>query len=116
MIFGGFVSFALWAVAGLVCCLTIVGLPFGIQCFKIAFFTLWPFGKDVEVGKFGVGGFVGNLLWILLLGWELSISHLVLGLVLCVTIIGIPFGKQHFKFAKLALLPFGARIYTKNWI
>jgi uncharacterized membrane protein YccF (DUF307 family) len=116
MIFGGIVSFILWAVAGLICCLTIVGIPFGIQCLKIAFFILWPFGKDVEIGKFGVGGFVGNLVWILLFGWELSVSHLVIGLVLCLTIIGIPFGKQHFKFAKLALLPFGARIFTKNWI
>ena len=61
MIFGGIVSFILWAVAGLICCLTIVGIPFGIQCLKIAFFILWPFGKDVEIGKFGVGGFVGNL-------------------------------------------------------
>ena len=102
--------------AGLICCLTLVGIPFGIQCLKIAFFILWPFGKDVEIGKFGVGGFVGNLVWILLFGWELSVSHLVIGLVLCLTIIGIPFGKQHFKFAKLALLPFGARIFTKNWI
>ena len=55
MIFGGIVSFILWAVAGLICCLTIVGIPFGIQCLKIAFFILWPFGKDVEIGKFGVG-------------------------------------------------------------
>ncbi|HOK42854.1 MAG TPA: YccF domain-containing protein [Thermoclostridium caenicola] len=116
MIFGGLVSFLLWTVAGLICCLTIVGIPFGLQCLKIASFILWPFGKDVEIGRFGVGGFIGNLLWILLLGWELALTHLVFGLILCITIIGIPFGRQHFKLAKLSLLPFGARIYTKNWI
>lgn len=116
MIFGGIVSFVLWFAAGLICCLTIVGIPFGLQCMKIAFFILWPFGRDVEVGRFGMGGFLGNLIWIMLLGWELAVVHLILGLIYCITIIGIPFGRQHFKFAKLALLPFGARIYTKTWI
>lgn len=116
MVFGGIVSSILWAVAGFICCISIVGIPFGIQCFKLASFIPWPFGRDVEVGRFGVGGLLGNLIWILLLGWELCITHLVLGLVLCITIIGIPFGKQHFKLAKLALVPFGARIYTKSWI
>lgn len=116
MILGGMVSFILWFAAGLICCLTIVGIPFGLQCMKIAFFILWPFGRDVEIGRFGMGGFVGNLIWIMLLGWELAVVHLIFGLLYCITIIGIPFGRQHFKFAKLALLPFGARIYTKTWI
>jgi len=80
MIFGGLVSFLLWTVAGLICCLTIVGIPFGLQCLKIASFILWPFGKDVEIGRFGVGGFIGNLLWILLLGWELALTHWYSGL------------------------------------
>lgn len=115
-ILGGFLSCVLWAAAGLICCLTVVGIPFGIQCFKIASLMLAPFGRDVEIGGFGFGGFVGNLLWIMLLGWELSVAHLVTGLIFCLTIIGIPFGKQHFKFAKLALVPFGARIYAKSWI
>jgi Domain of unknown function (DUF307). len=115
-LFGGLVSFVLWSAAGLLCCLTVVGIPFGIQCFKIAGFMLSPFCRDVDIGNFGIGGFVGNLLWIALLGWELSIMHLIIGLVLCLTIIGIPFGRQHLKFAKLALVPFGARIYTKSWI
>ena len=79
-------------------------------------FILWPFGKDVEISRFGIGGFVGNLIWIMVLGWGLSVTHLVIGLVFCLTIIRVPFGKQHFKFAKLALVPFGTRIYTKNWI
>ena len=116
MIFGGIVSFALWFAAGLVCCITIIGIPFGLQCFKIASLILWPFGKDVEIGHFGLGGLLGNLIWILVLGWELCITHLVIGLVLCITIVGIPFARQHFKFAKLSLVPFGARIYVKSWI
>jgi len=66
----------------------------------------------VEIGNFGVGGFLLNILWILIFGWEIAVAHLVFGLLLCVTIIGIPFGMQHFKLAKLALIPFGARIYS----
>lgn len=110
LLFGGFLLALLWAVAGLLVCITIVGIPFGLQCFKIAGFVLWPFGRIVEVGNFGVGGLLGNILWILLLGWELCISHLLVGVVLCLTIVGIPFGLQHFKLALLAILPFGARI------
>lgn len=113
---GGIISAILWTVAGLLCCLTFIGIPFGIQCFKIASFILWPFGRDVDIGNFGMGGLIGNFLWIILLGWELFVVHLVWGLIFCITIIGIPFGKQHFKLAKLSLVPFGARIYTKSWL
>lgn len=116
MVFGGIISCIFWFIAGLLCCITIIGIPFGIQCIKIAAFVLWPFGKDVEIGNFGLGGLLGNFLWILFFGWELFFSHVVIGLIFCITLIGIPFGKQHFKFAKLALVPFGARVYVKNWI
>jgi uncharacterized membrane protein YccF (DUF307 family) len=94
----------------LLICITVVGIPFGLQCFKFAGFVLWPFGRTVEIGNFGVVGLLCNILWILLLGWELCIAHLVVGAVFCLTIIGIPFGLQHLKLAKLAILPFGARI------
>ncbi|MCX7773617.1 MAG: YccF domain-containing protein [Clostridia bacterium] len=116
IVFGGLVSSILWLIAGFLCCLTFVGIPFGIQCFKIASFVLWPFGRDVDIGGFGIGGLLGNFIWILLLGWELFVSHMVIALIFCITIIGIPFGKQHFKLAKLSLVPFGAKIYTKSWI
>jgi uncharacterized membrane protein YccF (DUF307 family) len=106
IVFGGLISAILWFIAGILCCITFVGIPFGIQCFKIASFVLSPFGR----------GFVGNIIWIILLGWELCIAHLTVGLIFCITIIGIPFGKQHFKLAKLSLVPFGARIYTKSWL
>lgn len=111
LVFGGILSAVLWFAAGLVLCVTIIGIPFGIQCFKIAGFVLWPFGREVEIGDFGAGGLIFNVIWLILFGWEFAIAHLIVGAVFCMTIIGIPFGLQHFKFAKLGLIPFGARIW-----
>lgn len=111
LIFGGILSAIAWFVSGLLLCVTIIGIPFGIQCFKIAGFVLWPFGRDIEIGNFGAGGLIFNILWIILLGWELAVSHVVIGILFCFTILGIPFGLQHFKLSKLGLVPFGARIY-----
>ena len=110
LIFGGLVGALLWMTAGLLLCATIVGIPFGLQALKIAGFVLWPFGRDVEVGAFGVGGAVGNVLWILLFGWELALAHVLAAVIFTVTIIGIPFARQHIKLARLSLLPFGATI------
>lgn len=108
LILGGFILALAWALAGLLLCLTVIGLPFGLQCFKIAGLVLLPFGREVQLGNFGVGGLVLNLLWLILFGWELAVGHLILGALFCVTLIGIPFGLQHFKFAQLSLMPFGA--------
>jgi uncharacterized membrane protein YccF (DUF307 family) len=110
LVFGGFIGMIVWLIAGLLVCITIIGIPFGVQCFKIAGLVLWPFGKEVRLGDFGLGGLLGNILWIIFLGWELAIMHLGLGILFSITIVGIPFGLQHFKFARLALLPFGAKI------
>ena len=112
LIFGGILGAIAWLIAGLLLCVTIIGIPFGVQCFKIAGFVLWPFGRDVEIGDFGAAGLILNVLWIIILGWELAVFHLVFGAILCVTIIGIPFGLQHFKLSMLGLVPFGARIYV----
>jgi uncharacterized membrane protein YccF (DUF307 family) len=97
-----------YAVAGLLLCITIIGIPFGIQAFKLAGFTLWPFGKTV-VRKLegGVLELVFNVIWLLLFGWAIFVAHLVAGVLLCMTIIGIPFGVQAFKLSVLALWPFG---------
>ena len=111
LVFGGFLTAVLWLLAGLLLCVTVIGIPFGVQCFKIAAFVLWPFGRDIAPGGFGVMGALGNVIWILVCGIELCIAHLIFGLALCITIIGIPFGLQHFKLAMLALIPFGAQIY-----
>lgn len=110
LLLGGIVMALLWAVSGIVLCITIIGIPFGIQCFKIAGLVLWPFGRQIISGNFGVGGMLLNILWLIVFGLELAFSHFVIGLVYCITIIGIPFGLQHFKLAKLGLLPFGAEI------
>lgn len=110
LVFGGLISAALWMVSGILLCLTIIGIPFGLQCFKIASLVLWPFGRDIEIGQFGAFGFLGNLVWIIFCGWWLCLDHLLFGILLCITIIGIPFGVQHFKLARLAFIPFGAKI------
>ncbi|HAS74279.1 MAG TPA: hypothetical protein DCS67_09065, partial [Clostridiales bacterium UBA8960] len=95
---------------GVLLCITLIGIPFGIQCFKIAGLSLAPFGKEVSVGNFGAGGLIGNIIWLLVLGWELFLMHIVIAFLLAITIIGLPFAKQHLKLAQLALIPFGARI------
>jgi len=114
LILGGILLAIFWAIAGLLVCLTIIGIPFGLQCFKFAGFVLWPFGRQIRSGEFGFGGLLGNILWILILGWELCIAHLIIGAVFCITIIGIPFGLQHFKLAQLAIIPFGAKVLNKR--
>jgi len=109
-IFGGLITAMLWLIIGIILCCTVVFIPFGLQCIKTARLILWPFGSEIVIGQFGFGGFIFNIIWILLIGWELAIAHLI-GAVLCtLTVIGIPFAIQHVKLAKLALLPFGAKI------
>ncbi|MEO7530972.1 MAG: YccF domain-containing protein [Sediminibacterium sp.] len=109
---GGFISAIGYFTGGLVLCLTIVGIPFGLQCFRIAGFVIWPFGRDVVTHNRSSGCLyiLLNILWIFTGGLWSALSHLVFGLLLCITIIGIPFGRQHFKLASLALTPFGKDI------
>lgn len=107
---GGFVVGLGWILAGIVYCITIIGIPIGVQCFKFAGLVMWPFGKQILYSSVRVGKTLANILWILLFGWHLALSSAVLGIVFCITIIGIPFGKQYFKIAQLALMPFGAEI------
>lgn len=112
VIFGGFLAALGWFMSGLILCITIIGIPAGVQCFKIAGFVLWPFGSRIHYGGNG-GSFLLNVIWIIFFGWELALGALITGILFCITIIGIPFGKQHFKFAKLALMPFGTTITKK---
>ncbi len=100
-----------YAAAGLVCFLLIITIPFGIACFRIAGYVLWPFGYTVvrRPGA-GVGAAIGNVLWLLLFGWWLALGHLVTGVLLCLTIIGIPLGLASFKLIPISLLPLGAQI------
>lgn len=108
-IFGGAISGLSWCLAGVIWCISIVGIPVGLQCFKIAGLTFFPFGKEVIYGG-GAGSLLLNVFWIILSGLPLALEHLVFGAILCVTIVGIPFGLQQFKLAKLALMPFGAAV------
>ena len=108
-LFGGIWMAVAWFFAGLLMCVTIIGIPVGIQAFKFAKLTLWPFGKEINYGG-GGGSFLLNILWIILGGLFLAIAHALLGIVYCITIIGIPFGKQYFKLARLAFMPFGATV------
>jgi len=109
-IFGGILLWLAWMIAGLLCMITIVGIPIGLQCFKFAALMLAPFGREIDYSQAGTFSFLVNILWIIFLGWELAVAAVGIGLVYCLTIIGIPFGLQAFKFARLALMPFGARI------
>lgn len=110
LLFGGLLSSLGWLLAGGLCCITVVGIPVGLQCFKFARLILFPFGKTVYFGNMSSGSALLNIIWILLGGLELAISSAVMGVCCCITVIGIPFGIQHFKMAGLALLPFGAEI------
>ena len=108
-LFGGLIGGLSWVFAGCVWCITIVGIPVGLQCFKFASLAFWQFGKDIVYGN-GMFSFLVNLIWLLFFGWEMALGNLIFGLLWCITIVGIPFGKQFFKMAKLSLMPFGASI------
>jgi uncharacterized membrane protein YccF (DUF307 family) len=110
---GGFITAIEYLIAGVLCCITIVGIPFGVQCFKIAALALFPFGKDFTETRGGAIGFVFNVLWLLCAGIWIFLSHLALALPLAVSIIGIPFAIQHVKLAMLALAPFGVEVREK---
>lgn len=116
LLLGGIFTFLEYVIASLLMMLTIIGIPFGIQTLKMAGLALMPFGKEVQSTPQSAGclNTFMNVLWILLGGFGICVSHLVFGLILCITIIGIPFGKQHFKLAGLALTPFGKTIVDKK--
>lgn len=115
-----FVFAGLWlaigyAFAALVAFILIITIPFGIAALRIAIYALWPFGKTVVVrGDAGAGSMIGNILWILLFGWWLALGHIVTGVVLCLTIIGIPLGIGNFKMVPVSLLPLGREIVPSD--
>lgn len=106
---GGLVSGLVWVIYGCLWSITIVGLPIGLQCFKFAALSFFPFGREIVYGG-GAFSLIANIIWLLVTGIPMAIGNAVWGCILCITIIGIPFGKQFFKFAKLSLMPFGASI------
>lgn len=112
LISGGIIIAAIYYMVGLLMCITIIGIPFGVQLFKLGTYSLWPFGHDLVngPGEPGCLSIVMNLLWILLGWWEIAAIHLVCGLLFCVTIVGIPFGLLHFRLALASVFPFGKEI------
>ncbi|MFO8035389.1 MAG: YccF domain-containing protein [Anaerolineales bacterium] len=115
-IFGGFLAGIGYFLGGAILCLTIVGIPFGVQAFKIGIATMTPFGEEINLNPRAHSPMntIFNLIWLVFFGWEIAIAHLVNGIILTITIIGIPFGKQHFRLIPLALFPFG-REFTKRY-
>ena len=112
LIFGGFISGMGYILGGLLTMLTIIGIPLGMQAIKIGVASMTPFGREiVESGTSNNPlNMIFNILWAILFGWEIAVSHLVHGLVLAITIVGLPFAKQHFKLIPLALFPFGKEL------
>ena len=112
VVFGGLLLSLVYLIGGLLLCLTIIGIPFGVQIMRLGLFALWPFGGKV-VEKDNAGGcltILMNVLWIVFGGIEVALTHLTLGVIFCITIIGIPFGLQHFKLMMYALVPFGREV------
>lgn len=106
-----------YAAAGIVAFILIITIPFGIAAFRIAGYALWPFGRTVvREPTAGVASTIGNILWIILFGWWLALAHLVSGIALCLTIIGIPLGIANFKLIPVSLLPLGARIVDSDQV
>jgi uncharacterized membrane protein YccF (DUF307 family) len=111
LVLAGFWLAVGYAIAGLVCFVLIVTIPFGIAAFRIAGFTLWPFGRTmVDKPSAGAGAVLGNIIWVIVAGWWLALGHLATGIALCVTIIGIPLGLANFKLIPISLLPLGKEI------
>ena len=112
LVLGGLIVSLYYFIVGVLFCLTIIGIPFGLQLIKIAGLALWPFGHDIQPGSNDGGclSIIMNVIWILVGGIEIALFHVAIGAILCLTIVGIPFGLQHFKMALLALVPFGKQI------
>lgn len=109
LIFGGFLSGVGYILGGLSTCLTVVGIPFGLEAIKVGIATFTPFGREIKKHPDADSTLIQilNVVWIVLFGWAIALNHLLWGIVLAITIIGLPFAKQHFKLMTLALFPFG---------
>jgi uncharacterized membrane protein YccF (DUF307 family) len=104
-----------YVVAGIICAILIITIPFAIASFRIASYVIWPFGRSVEMRRdAGIGSLIGNIIWIILVGWWLAVGHLTSGIVLCLTIIGIPLGLANFKMIPISLLPLGVQIVPSD--
>ncbi|MBV9417144.1 MAG: YccF domain-containing protein [Solirubrobacterales bacterium] len=115
LVLAGFWLALLYAFFGILSFILIITIPFGLACFRIASFALWPFGRRiVRRPTSGAPSIVGNIVWIIFFGWELALAHLATGVALCLTIIGIPLGLANFKLIPVSLLPLGTEIVSSD--
>jgi uncharacterized membrane protein YccF (DUF307 family) len=115
LVLAGFWLAVGYVVAGLICCILIVTIPFGIASFRIAGYALWPFGRTVvDKRTAGAGSVLGNIIWLIVAGWWLALGHLASGIALCLTIVGIPLGLANFKLIPISLLPLGKEIVPSD--
>lgn len=112
LILGGFIVVIAYLLGGILLCVTIIGIPFGIQCFKLAGLALMPFGREIREKEppSGALAVIMNVIWIILPGLELAVFHLMMALLFAITIIGLPLAAQHLKMTRLAILPFGFEV------
>jgi uncharacterized membrane protein YccF (DUF307 family) len=115
LVLAGFWMAIAYILAGVVCCILIITIPFGIAAFRIAVFALWPFGKTlIRRPGAGVASAIGNVIWLILAGWWLALGHIVTGILQCLTIIGIPLGLANFKLIPVSLMPLGREIVSTD--
>ena len=116
LLFGGFIVVIAYILGAVLLCITIIGIPFGIQCFKLAGLAVAPFGREVREKEppSGALAVIMNIIWILLPGLELAVFHLFMALLYAITIIGLPLATQHLKMTRLALIPFGFQVREMN--
>jgi uncharacterized membrane protein YccF (DUF307 family) len=114
-VFSGIWLWVAYTLAGILCCLLIITIPWGIASFRMANYAVWPFGREVvDRASAGVFTFLGNVIWVVVAGWWLALTHIVTGLLLCITIIGIPMGIANFKLIPVSLMPLGKEIVAQR--
>jgi uncharacterized membrane protein YccF (DUF307 family) len=105
----------LYFIAGIICFILIITIPFGIASWRIASYVIWPFGRSIVIRRdAGIASLIGNIIWVILIGWWLALGHLTSGIVLCLTIIGIPLGLADFKMIPISLIPLGVKIVPSD--
>ena len=115
VIFAGWALFLGYVVAGILLCIPIITIPWAIASFRIAGYAFWPFGREIiDKPKSGVFSFLGNIIWVVLAGWWLTIGHILTGVALCITIIGIPMAIANFKMIPVSLMPLGKEIVSSR--
>ena len=114
-VFSGFWLWLAYMLAGIICCVLIITIPWGIASFRMANYAAWPFGRElIDKPNAGIFSFLGNVIWVIVAGWWLALTHIATGILLCITIIGIPLAIANFKLIEVSLMPLGKQIVRKQ--